>query len=367
MRLILLTTFGTGCLISAPEGAPQTWPPKLGVTVEAVTSGDLDGNGSQDIVVYSSGSSTQAGMYLITAGKDLVDNRVSSFSKFVPIEIDHPAAAFQTTDAAPSVYLATTTDKIVLTQYSNILTEKATITTTVPASTSGVWIHPVTFPGDMVHIAVSSGSVIDHVAATFDDAKPIPAPSGPSWDGAQLATSYASGQDSIVVVAANTTIMRATLPTTMGAMFMYQAVRTGAAWSGQTAFDLDGDGREEIIGFDLQSHQLCVVDPGAASVPVTPACLTVSTSFPGNEVQIFVGTLTPNATLDVMIAQASATETGYTLVEDIAYTAGSLTAAMQHPGMTTGPAHGRTVMTGPPASLIVFGTDGTAACVHGPC
>jgi hypothetical protein len=367
MRLILLTAFSTGCLISAPEGTPQTWPPKLGVTVEAVTSGDLDGNGSQDIVVYSSGSSTQAGMYLITAGKDLVDNHVNSFSKFVPADIEHPAAAFQTTDAAPSVYLATTTDKVVLTQYSNILTEKATTTTTVPAATSSLWIHPVTFPGNMVHLAVSNGSAIDHVASTFDDAKPIPAPSGPSWDMAQVATSYTSGQDSIVVVATNTTVMRATLPTAMGAMFTYQTVRSGAAWSGQTTFDLDGDGREEIIGFDLQSHQLCVVDPGAASLPVTPACLTVSTNFPGNEVQIFVGTLTPGAALDVMIAQASATDTGYTLVEDIAYSPGTLTAAMQHPGQTMGPAHGRTVMTGPPASLIVFGTDGTAACVHGPC
>jgi hypothetical protein len=367
MRLLPLIACSTGCLISAPEGAPQTWPPKLGVSVEAVTSGDLNGDGAQDIVVYSSGSSTQAGMYLITAGKDFVGNKVKSFSKFVPAEIDHPAAAFQTTDAAPSVYVATTTDKIVLTQYSNILTEKDSVTTTVPATTGGLWIHPVTFPGDMVHIAVSNGSVIDHVAADFADVKPIPAPSGPSWDMAQLATTYTSGQDSFVVVATPTTVQRAQVPTTMGAMFMYSSVRSGAAWSGQTAADLDGDGREEIIGFDLQSHQLCVVDPGAASLPVTPACLTVSTSFPGNEVQIFIGMLTPNATLDVMIAQASATDTVYTLVEDIALAHGSLTAASTHPGMTMGPAHGRTVMTGPPASLIVFGGDGTAACVHGPC
>lgn len=368
MRLLpLFAVCSTGCLISAPEGATQSWPPVLGITVEAVTSGDLDGNGSQDVVVYSSGSSTQAGMYLITAGKDLVNNRVNSFSKFVPAEIDHPAAAFQTTGAAPSVYVATTTDKVELTQYSNILTEKANVTTTVPASTGGLWIHPVTFPGNMVHIAVSNGSSIDHVAADFGDVKPIPAPTGPSWDMAQLATTYTSGQDSIVVVATPTTIMRAVLPTTMGAMFMYSTVRSGAAWSGQTSFDLDGDGREEIIGFDLASHQLCVVDPGAASLPVTPTCLNVSTNFPGNEVQIFVGTLTPNAPLDVMIAQASATDTGYTLVEDISYAAGSLTAATLHPGMTMGPAHGRTVMTGPPASLIVFGSDGTAACVHGPC
>ncbi len=368
MRLLLLTACSTGCLISAPEGAPQTWPPKLGVTVEAVTSGDLNGDGALDVVVYSSGSSTQAGMYLITAGKDLDDhNQVKSFSKFVPVAIDHPAAAFQTTDAAPSVYLATTTDKVVLTQYSNILTEKDTVTTTVPASTGNLWVHPVTFPGGMVHIAASNGSAIDHVAADFADAKPIPAPAGPNWDMAQVATSYVSGQDSIVVVATNTTVMRAVLPTTMGAMFMYSTVRSGPAWSGQTAFDLNGDGRDEIIGFDLQSHQLCVVDPGTASLPVTPSCLTVPTNFPGNEVQIIAGMLTQGAPLDIMIAQASATDTGYTLVEDIAYSAGTLTATTMHPGMTMGPAHGRTVMVGPPGSLIVFATDGTAACVHGPC
>ena len=54
MRLLPLIACSTGCLISAPEGAPQTWPPKLGVSVEAVTSGDLNGDGVSDFAVILS-------------------------------------------------------------------------------------------------------------------------------------------------------------------------------------------------------------------------------------------------------------------------------------------------------------------------
>ena len=119
MRSVLFIALcSAGCLISAPEGAPQTWPPVLGLEIEAVTSGDLDGNGSLDVVVYSSGTSSQRGMYLLANDKDIVDGGVRSFSTYVPAEINQPVAAFQTTGAAPSVYVATGTDRLELVQYA---------------------------------------------------------------------------------------------------------------------------------------------------------------------------------------------------------------------------------------------------------
>lgn len=243
------------------------------------------------------------------------------------------------------MYVATGTDRFELVQYSNILTEKARVTTTLAASGSA-WIRPITFPGNMVRIGVSNGSGIDHISADFAEVRPIPPPAGAAWEMAQLATSYVSGTDTLVVVATPTTITRAVLPTTMGAMFMYTPVRTGAGWLGQTTFDLDKDGREEIIGFDLAARQLCV---------------------PGNEVQIFAGAITPNTSFDIVIAQASSSETTYMLVEDITYAPGSLTATAIKPGLVVGPAHERTVMIGPPTSLLAFGEDGTPVCVQGPC
>jgi hypothetical protein len=364
MRFVLLSAACTGCLISAPEGASQSWPPVLGLEIEAISAGDLDGNGAADIVVYSSGSASQEGMYFIKDSD--IDGTVRSFSKFVPASIGGLTAAYQSTGAAPAVYLATGTDKLELIQYSNILTEKARVTTSLAATGTTAWIRPLTFPGNMVRTGVSNGSGIDHINGDFTEVRPIPAPSGPSWDMAQVATSYLSGQDAFVVVATPTTITRAQIPTAMGSMFMYTSVRTGAGWLGQTTFDLNKDGREEIIGFDLAARQLCVVDPGAV-LPVTPSCLAITTNFPGNEVQIFAGAITPNTPFDIVIAQGSPTETNYTLVEDITLMPGVFTAASVKPGLVNGPAHGRTVMIGPPTSLLVFGEDGTTVCVQGPC
>ena len=90
MRMLLATAFatvGTGCLVSAPEGAAQLWPPSLGGTVEAVVAGDLDANGSTDVVVIESGTESQNGMYLLKGGVDFdfaATTPVRSFSRFVP-------------------------------------------------------------------------------------------------------------------------------------------------------------------------------------------------------------------------------------------------------------------------------------------
>jgi hypothetical protein len=91
-RLALFVAACSGCIISAPDGAPQSWPPPLGIDVQAVTSGDLDGNGSTDIVVYSAGTTSQAGMYLVTGGVDIGTTTmpVKSFSKFVPAALQSP-------------------------------------------------------------------------------------------------------------------------------------------------------------------------------------------------------------------------------------------------------------------------------------
>jgi hypothetical protein len=187
MRAAVLLALASGCIISEPAGKPQTWPPPLGVFVEAVTAGDLDGNGSTDVVVFASGDENQAGMYLLTGGKDLGNGStrpVRSFTKFVPAALQNPSTALQLGGSVPSVYVATAEDKagddpgdkIELTRYSNILAEQDRVTTSVPTGKALLWLHPIAFPGNMLHIAASDGSSIDHVAGDFGDVKPIPAP-----------------------------------------------------------------------------------------------------------------------------------------------------------------------------------------------
>jgi hypothetical protein len=375
MRALIaaLATLGTGCLISAPEGASQSWPPVLGGTVEAVVAGDLDANTSTDLVVFLSGTESQNGMYLLKGGVDFDLSSVRAFSRFVPTDWNAPMAAFYSGSGAPQVYVAHSEAKLELTQLSNTLEERAVGVSTLAGGGPTLWTRNVTFPGNMPHASVSNGSSIEHFNGELADPRPIPANNSPTWDGALLATSYASAPDQIVVVATSKQILRATIPTTPGSPWAYTVVRDGAPWAGQTPYDLDGDGREEILGLDVASHKLCVVDPGSATVPVTPSCIQLSTTFPGDEVTLLVGqNLSMMMTPDIFIAQANATETAYTLVEDYMFNGGTdvITSGMTH-DVPPGPPHGRTVLVntgmGAPFFGLTFGTDGTANCAIGPC
>jgi hypothetical protein len=373
MRALALLLLTSGCLISAPEGAAQTWTPKLGGSVEAVVAGDLDADGASDVVVMMAGSESQAGLYVIHSDVDLVwdsTENVRSFSTFVPRELVRPTAAYFDNSVVPRIYLATGAETLTATSLSNTLNEVATEETDIAGT---AWIKPMVFPGNQVHFAVSNGSQIEHLSVTFTDPRPLPPPMMmTSWNLAQTVSSYVDG-DTIAVVATASMVYRCIIPTTPGSPFDWQPVRTMMAqWSGQMTHDLDGDLREEVIGYDVNTKQLCVVDPGAATLPVTPSCITMNTDANGTDVTIFAGyNISMSPGLDILVVQASGTDTRYALAEDVTFSAGTLTATATPPIPFMGPARGRTVVAGPgggrPVSVITFGTDGQAVCALGPC
>ena len=373
MRALLVLPLA-GCLLEAPSGAEQSWPPPLGITIEAVVAGDLDGNGSSEVVVFSSGRDNQEGMYLLTGGKDLTGTTPRTFSRFVPYDFSTPpVAAHYVGGAAPRIFVADGESQIRLHAFANTLVEQDDIATTLTAGAATLWVRPILFPGGNQHLAVSNGSTIDHTRPDFSEIRPIPAPMMPTWNLAQTASSYPMGQDVVVYVATPAQIQRAVAPGPGGAtMFVFAIVRQGRDWLGQTAVDLDGDGREEVVGFDLTSKELCVVEPYAAAIPVTPTCVQTNSMAPGNIVTIFAGVnLTMNPAPDLVIAQANANETRFTVLEDYSYSAGVLTATMIRPLMFAGGANTRALIVngGPstPNALIAFGTDGSFGCVMGPC
>lgn len=365
----------SGCLVSEPEGAAQFWPPTLGLTVESVVAGDLDANGSTEVVVLGSGSTSQEGMYVIEGGTDFdfgTATPVRSFSRFIPVRWTPPLAAFYSPGAAPRVHVASSEAMVTVRTLSNTLAELEQGESMIAGGGPLLWTRPVLFPGGMQHVAVSNGSTIEHMNADLGMPRPIPAQGSPTWDSAQLVTSYASGSAQIVVVAMADEIVRGTIPTMPGTPFQYETVRSGPRWSGQTTHDFDGDGREEIIGFDVQAHEVCVVDPGAATIPVTPSCVKLLSTFPGTDVTLLVGqNLSQNPGLDILVAQATGSETAYSLVEDYTYNAGTLSAMMTRMFPVAGPPRGRTVLVtaapGAPHVVLTFGTDGAVACVLGPC
>jgi hypothetical protein len=369
--LIVLATL-PACFIEAPSGAELAWPPPLGLTVEAVVAGDLDSNGATDIVVLGSGARQQAGMYVLTGGRDLVlqtgATPAKSFSRFVPHDIGSPSAALY---VAPTFYVATGTVNAELTAFSNVLDETASVTTTVTQTSSRLWIEPVAFPGGNIHITVSNGATIDH-SRDMTEVRAIPAPGSPTWNGAQTVTSYASGLDQIAVVADSQTIQRSALPGPGTMQFAWSIVRQGASWVGQTAIDLDNDMREEIVGFDPATKQLCVVVPSAATLPATPGCIPTNAMSPATDVTLFVGTnFTMNPAPDLVIMQTGSTDTRFTVIEDYTFTGGAIASTMIRPLQTAGSPNARAVAItnapGTPHALVMFGRDGAATCVIGPC
>jgi hypothetical protein len=372
MKALLALATLPACFIEAPSGAELTWPPPLGLTVEAVAAGDLDSNGSTDLVVLGSGAKQQAGLYLLTGGRDLLlqtgATPAKSFSRFVPYDTATPSAALY---ASPTLYVATGSVTAELIAFSNVLDETASVATTVTQTTSRLWIERVAFPGGNVHTAVSNGATIDH-SRDLTDVRAVPAPGSPTWNSAQAVTSYASGADQIAVVADSQTIQRSPLPGPTTMQFSWSIVRQGASWVGQTAIDLDNDMRDEIVGFDPATKQLCVVAPSAATLPVTPACIATNAMSPATDVTLFVGTnFTMNAAPDLVIMQTGSVDTRFTVLEDYTFTGGALASAMIRPLQTAGGPNARavaiTAAPGMPHALVMFGRDGVATCVIGPC
>jgi hypothetical protein len=360
-------------VIAAPDGAAQAWPPALGLTVEAVVAADLDQDGSSDLVVVGSGADNQAGMYVIEGRRDLVygtSKPVKGFSRFVPSDLGHPVAANLIGNRVGLTYY----DGVMMLSLrsSTDLEETGLVVTGVLGGGATPWARTVVFPGAISHIAISDGNVIEHVTEDLFDAKPLPAP-GSSWNLAQLATSYAAGADQIAVVATPDAIYRAVMPTGPGGAFSWQTVRSGTAWLGQTAYDFDGDGREEIVGYEPIAHEVCAIDPGATALPTTPTCVATMTEFDGSDVTLVVGTnLTNNPGLDILVAQASGGETAYSIIEDVTYSGGVLSATLGRAvAGTAGPARGKTVIAndgpGTPYVVLTFGTDGVVTCALGPC
>jgi hypothetical protein len=101
--------------------------------------------------------------------------------------------------------------------------------------------------------------------------------------------------------------------------------------------------------------------------------MDVPTPSAGATVQIFAGVnLTMNVGFDIVIAESGQDGTSYSVIEDYTFTNGMLTSAKApHPGPTTGPPRGISVVATPsstvPLSLVTFGENGAAQCILGPC
>src|SRR5512140_3300524 len=109
MRAVLAFFTLTAC--AGPTGLEQTGPPKRGLAVEAVVTGDLDGDATPEVIVAASGGAHEAGLYRIEGTTDLAlgtASPVRSFTTYSPVELGHPSAALFIGGGDPTVDLAYT-------------------------------------------------------------------------------------------------------------------------------------------------------------------------------------------------------------------------------------------------------------------
>lgn len=300
-----------GC--SEPTGAPQSWPPPLGVAIETVLAGDLDGDGISEIVAYSSGDN--AGAYLIEGSPSLAAGTPPThFTRFVsePFASNIAGAMFVEDNAGQIVAAYADSGSIAIEQYDAHLEPPVLpLPTEVPAGGTVLWVAPSPRINGSFDLLVGNGSEVHYISGldatetTLQTNLPAPVVVG--------ATFYVGGVRKVAV--ANATDAEVATLNTDGTIGLWTQIRSGAAWVGQTAFDLDGDGQPELLALDATTNQLCALSLLAA----TSSCVATGDDARTGEVTIVPGKLTGGAAPDIAIVQSSGGAAEVGLVQDVSF------------------------------------------------
>ncbi len=347
MRAAVCSILLAGCLKS-PDGKPQSWPPPDGIpAIESVVAADLDGDDIDDLAVIAAGPAAEGGgVYLIRGGTDIdpaADPPILSFSLVAPLDLEAPLTAL-----ALDIDIATAGVDLVIAHTDGSNTRLATLrgadlgglgnipSGLAPAAPGQpLWLRMVAFPGGQPRLVIAAGADVNHMAPEALTGTTTPAPTifpapppGPGWVEPQLALTFDPGTGTEAVVATTTTAMRSPIPTEPPptGTFSWTALRDGPAWIGQTVTDLDGDGTEEILGFDPSGSdpgQIC----GVVVDDTQPLCLT--TPIPDDSgIELHVdplGGLDPEPDLLVLVRRAS--DATVVIFPDLANDSGALVAA----------------------------------------
>jgi hypothetical protein len=372
MRALAVLLVVTAACLSGPTGAPRSWPPPLATTdVAAIAAGDLDGDGTSDVIVLVAGTAdTGAGAYFLKGGVDVHASAaapLATFTGYTPLdEVDAPAAAVAVTiGGTRSVVLAYSAhSQLQLTRLDGAaLAIKGDGSTEIATTAQDpVWLVPMAFPGNQLRLALGIGDDLRHLdpsalSGTTATVQLIPPP-GASWSSPAIATSYTSGSDTIAVIASAASIDRSTIPTQPPpqGMFTWANVRTGTAWTGQAVFDL-GNGRADVIGYDATGAQVCAIDPGGGggAPPCTPSAIAGDAIVPG----AFGGAAAP----DLAIVHTGGGGAQVQFLGDVTFSSSSFTAATTTQPQTTTVAGAGAHAVAYGGGVLLVGADGSAACV----
>jgi hypothetical protein len=306
-----------GCGLDEPTGAPQTWPPPLGMAVEAMVSGDLDGDGISEIVAYSSGKAAQPGLYLVEGDSALAATGVpSAFQTYAMLPLTSPSAGALAQGKLWAAYANGAA--IELAELDAHLQPVDDHATALAPGGTVLWIAPVVSALGVIDaggVIVGNGSAITFVTGVGAEIA-LPPPIGAP---VVLAATYVDS-GSVWIVVANATDAQYARLSNAGVTGAWMSGRSGAAWIGQTAVDLDGDGVPEIVGYDPATHAVCAFELSFDTVTCVPTNDTSALA----DATIVVGDFTGTSAADIAVVLAGPSTVDVVLVADVTFSSSTL-------------------------------------------
>jgi len=360
MRALLAIAAVAGCGLQEPTGAPQTWPPPLGVSIESVATADLDGDGISELVAYSTGNN--AGAYLIegtqATAAGLMPDGFTAFSS-QPFNTQVAGAMFVAGNAGQVVAAYGAAGTVDIVKFDAHLDASNPAQTELAAAGTVLWVAPSRRSDGTYDLLIGNGTEVHYISGDGDTettiATNLPAP-------VLVATTfYLLGERKIL--AANATDAETTTLNTDGTIGAWTNIRSGAAWLAQTPFDVDGDGQPELLALDPAANSLCMLYLTDGS----SGCVSTGDTTNGGVTTLVPGTFAGGTGADVAIVQSGATFAEVGLVQDIAYDGFDFTGAGQGavvPQASISSAHPARLTRGPGHhdALLLVGRAGTLSC-----
>lgn len=364
-----------GCL-TAPTGlapgdaALGSWPPP-GASVAAVASGDVDGDGKDDLVVVDAAGDQ---VHLLRGGGDLDPTRatVTTSTRSVALAgLQAPAAALVARVAATRFVVVVDTPATGprLTVFDPDLRQTGTVALPTPAPGGGavLTLTGSNFGQSMSAVIGAAPTGVWFVEGDrLDDPAPmvVPVPQSTTPFTAVIAAGgYGAPAPTPRIFASEAGLtQRADAPG-----FGFSSIRTTGEWTAQALVDLTGDQLPDLVGFaplGAASAELCLLDVQLAA---TPDCWT--TPFGMDSASLAVGSVVSPGQTDIVLLDTppAPAPAGLFVVPRLRLQGGALVAdGNSAPGMFAvgGARLAIAQLDGGPAEILLVGGDGQIVCAR---
>jgi hypothetical protein len=358
------------------DGPGVAWPPPS-ADIAAVASGDLDGDGIDDLIAADI---TSQRVYWLRGGVDLHPTSAAVTTATASAEL----AGLQRPVAMAVVELGAARFVVVLdspasggprvTVFDMTLTQRGTNRITgspTPAPADVISVNRSTFGPDMDATFLTLPDAVvfiegDALVTATPAILGLPPPGG-GFDDVVLATGYV-GAPPMPRVAVSQARQAHRADATGPGQFDWTAVRSGGVdWTAQLVADLDGDGYPDVLAFDpntVDDALLCGLDVQGQALPTC-----YQTRFGMNSARMVAGPLVAIGQTDVLLTDIRPGQqlTSVFVAGRVRIAGGAVVADFDSPPLDTNLPEGLPAIlqldTGP-SEIVVMGKDGAVLCAR---